>query len=142
MFTSTGQLHYDDNDGFRLVLKVSQDISDYYRSLVPPYYKVQRQGWAAHITVVRPGTDDPGKIRYWGDYEGEKVEFIYSPYLENGNGYYWFNAWSKRLEIIREELGLFNISKYAWKPEGYKKTFHCTIGRYFIDSNLGEAPEK
>jgi hypothetical protein len=142
MFTSYGNLHYDDTDGFRLVLKLNQDLSDYYRMLVPPYYRVYRQGWAAHLTVVRPGTDNPGKIRYWGDYEGEKVEFLYSPYLENGKGFYWFNAWSKRLEQVREELGLVNVSKFALKPEGYNKTFHCTVGKYDERFDLGEAPEK
>lgn len=142
MFTSYGHLHYDDSDGFRLTLRVSQDLSDYYRVLIPPYYGVGKQGWAAHITVVRPGFDEPGKIRYWGDYESEKVEFIYSPYLESGKGFYWFNAWSKRLEEIREELGLTNVSKFALLPTGYKKTFHCTVGRYTEIFDNSVAPEK
>jgi len=127
MFSSSGKLHYDSADGFRLVLKIEQDISDYYRKLIPSYYRTFRQGWAAHITVVRPGIDNPGKVRYWEDHEGENVNFIYSPYLENGRGFYWLNAWSKRLEEVREELGLINTSKFVLKPEGYKKTFRCTI---------------
>jgi hypothetical protein len=142
MFTSRGKLHYDESDGFRLVLYVEQDISDYYRALIPRWYRAYRQGWAAHLTVIRPGTDDPGKIRYWGDYEGEVVEFIYSPYLENGNGYYWFNAWSKRLETIRSELGLYNVSKFPLIPKGYDKTFHCTVAKYEQKYPSGEAPEK
>ena len=105
MFTSFGRLHYDDTDGLRLVLKVDQDLSDYYRTLVPPYYRVYKQGWPAHLTVVRPLFDNPPKIRYWGDYEGEKVEFHYSENLEFGHGFCWFNAWSRRLELVREELG-------------------------------------
>ena len=142
MFTSYGKLHYDDAEGLRLVLQLDQDISDYYRVLIPPYYRVSKQGWRAHLTVVRPGNDSPGKIRYWGDYEGEQVEFIYSPYLENGHGFYWFNAWSKRLEAIREELGLFNTSKFALKPNGFDKTFHCTVGRYNEIFDNKDAPEK
>jgi hypothetical protein len=142
MFKSHGYLHYDSSDGFRLALKVDQDLSDYYRTLVPKHYRVYRQGWSAHLTVVRPGNDNPGKIRFWEDYENEKVEFIYSPYLECGKGFYWFNAWSKRLEHIREELGLVNTSKFALKPEGYNKTFHCTIGKYDEVFSSGEAPEK
>ena len=143
MFTSYGKLHYDDSDGMRLVLKLEQDISDYYRKLVPAHYRVYRQGWPAHLTVIRPLFDSPQKIRYWGDYEGERVEFVYSPFLEFGHGFCWFNAWSKRLEAIREELGLVNTSKFALKPEGFNKTFHCTIGK--IDGNaqfIGDAPEK
>jgi hypothetical protein len=141
MFVSTGKLHYD-NSEYRLTLQVGQDLSDYYRKLIPRYCRVQRQGWAAHLTVVRPGTDQPGRIRYWGDYEGEIVEFIYSPYLENGHGFYWFNAWSKRLEQIREELGLVNLSRFALRPEGYNKTFHCTVARYDEVFSSGEEPEK
>ena len=75
MFTSKGKLHYDDNDGHRLILSVSQDISDYYRSHIPNYYRVFKPRWSAHITVVRPEMDIPPKIRYWGDYENEEVEF-------------------------------------------------------------------
>lgn len=141
MFTSYGKLHYDDAEGLRLVLKLDQDISDYYRVLIPPYYRVSKQGWRAHLTVIRPLFDNPGKIRYWGDYEGERVEFIYSNFVEFGKGFCWFNAWSTRLEFIRDELGLVNTSKFALKPEGYNKTFHCTIGKLNTDS-IGDAPEK
>lgn len=142
MFTSKGKLHYEDDGEYRLILKLNQDLVNYYLRLIPPIFGVGRQGWAAHITVVRPGVDTVGKIRYWGDYENEEVEFIYSPYLENGRGFYWFNAWSKRLEQVRTELGLFNVSKYPLIPKGYDKTFHCTVGRYTEIFASGEAPEK
>jgi hypothetical protein len=141
MITSSGILHYSD-DEYRLVLKVEQDLSDYYRAMIPLYNRAYKQGWPAHLTVIRPEFDIPSKIEYWGRYEGEVVDFVYSPYIEWGKGFYWFNAWSKRLEIVREELGLINISKFALKPEGYNKTFHCTIAKYNDISNSGEAPEK
>ena len=142
MFKSYGILHYSNNE-LRIVLKLEQDISDYYRILVPKFYRPYRQGWQAHLTVVRPGNDNPGKIRYWDKYENEKIEFIYSPFLENGNGFYWFNAWSKRLDSIREELGLINISKFALKPEGFNKTFHCTVAKYDLNfKNNDIYPEK
>lgn len=140
-FTGYGKLHYEETE-LRLVLQLEQDLSDYYRALIPPYLRVYKQGWPAHITVVRPGFESPPKIRYWGNYEGERVEFIYTSYLECGMGYYWFNAWSKRLEAVREELGLVNMSRFALKPEGYTKTFHCTVGKYVEYFDFGEAPEK
>jgi hypothetical protein len=142
MLISNGKLHYDDTDGHRITLRVSPDLSDYYRTLIPKYERVFKPRWAAHITVVRPEYDIPPKIRYWGNYEGEIVEFFYDPYSLSGNGYYWVNAWSKRLETIRSELGLVNISKYALRPPGYDKTFHISIGRYDEVFPLGAASEK
>ena len=160
MFNSFGKLHYDKSDGYRLVLKVNQDLADYYRTLIPKYCRTYKQGWAAHLTVVRPEFDLPQVNKwtshnswdkpkwdidnYWGKYQGEEVKFVYSSILEEGKGFHWFNAWSKRLEEIREELGLINVSKYPLIPDGYKKTFHCTVARYdvLLDNNSGEAPEK
>ena len=142
MLTSHGKLHYDDTDGHWVTLYVDQDLSNYYRSFIPKHERVVRPRWDAHITVVRGGIDFPPKISYWGNYEGEIVEFIYDSYPLNGNGYYWVNAWSKRLEAIRSELGLANVSKYALRPTGYEKTFHITIGRYDEVFPVGEAPEK
>jgi hypothetical protein len=138
MFTGKGIINYDDEDGFRITLKINPDLSDYYRSLLPKALQVTKPGWPSHITVVRPEKEIPPKIRYWGDYQGEEVEFIYSSDLEYGHGFYWFNAWSKRLEDIREELGLDNYSRFPLIPFGYKKTFHCTIGKYSnVDDNRG-----
>ena len=144
MFTAWGKLVYDNE--YRLVLKVEQDLADYYRILIPKYYKPQRQCWAAHLTVVRPGFDVIKDVSQWksvlNDRQFERVEFIYRPYLESGGGFYWFNAWSKQLEHVRKELGLENVSKYPYIPEGYNKTFHCTVARYNDTLNIGEAPEK
>jgi hypothetical protein len=142
MLISNGKLHYDTSDGNWVTLFVSQDLADYYRSLIPKCERVVRPRWAAHITVVRAGVDVVGKMLYWDDYEGEVVEFMYDPYPLNGNGYYWVNAWSKRMEAIRSELGLENVSKYALRPTGYNKTFHITIGKYEEVFPDGEPPEK
>lgn len=141
MYLGKGKIHYDDEDGFRITLGLNQDISDYYRSLIPLYYRAIKPGWPAHITVVRPKKEIPPLIRYWGDYEGEEVEFIYDSYILEGNGYYWLNCWSKRLEIIREELGLPNISKYHLMPPEFKKTFHTTIGKYYEIFDNNPPPE-
>lgn len=142
MLTSTGKLHYDDTDGHRITLQVSPDLSDYYRTLIPKTVRVYKSRWEAHITVVRPEYEIPPKIRYWGEYEGEVIEFLYDPYPLNGRGYYWLNAWSNRLEVIRNELGLENVSKYPLLPTGYTKTFHITIGLYDEGFVFGELPEK
>ena len=142
MLYSTGTIHYDDTDGHRITLLVDQGLANYYRSLIPKTERVIKPRWDAHITVVRPEYEIPPKIRYWGDYEGLKVEFPYDPYLLNGNGYYWINVWSLRLEAIRTELGLENFSRYPMLPKGYSKTFHITVGKYEEIFPMGEAPEK
>ena len=142
MFTEKGRIHYDDIDGHRVILEVCQDLSEYYRTLIPSYYRVVKPRYQAHITVVRPEIDIPPKIRYWGDYEGEEIKFIYDPYVLNGNGYYWINGWSKRLETIRDELGLPNVSKYSLRPAGFNKTFHITVAKYQEYFDFCNEPEK
>lgn len=142
MFTSKGKVHYDDEAGFRLTLEVSQELSNYYRSLIPKHYRVNQPRYPAHITVVRPEYESPPKIRHWGDYEGEQVEFMYDPYVQEGKGYFWLNCWCKRLEDIREELGLTNVSQYPLLPKGYYKTFHTTIGRGVEVFDFSKPPEK
>jgi hypothetical protein len=142
MFLGKGKLHYNDEDGFRLVANVGQELSDYYRSLIPSYCRAKKPGWPAHITVVRPEKEIPPLIRYWDNYEGEEIELIYDSYILEGNGYYWLNCWSKRLETIRTELGLPNISKYSLMPTEFCKTFHITIGKYeeIFDNNPPPEP--
>lgn len=130
MFKSKGYIHYDDSEGFRLTVEVNQDLADYYRALIPKYYNARRSRYPAHITVVRPEKENPPKIRYWGDHEGERVEFLYDPFVYSDKGYYWLNCWCKRLEEIREELGLPITSRYTLPPSGFTKCFHCTVGNY------------
>ena len=130
MFTSTGTIQYDDSDRVRMTVKVNQDFSNYYRALIPKYLNVVRPRWPAHITAIRPELDIPPKIRYWGDYDGEEVEFLYDPYIFWDKGFCWVDAWSKRLEDIRTELGLPNTSTRPVVRAGFSKIFHCTIGNY------------
>jgi hypothetical protein len=130
MFTSKGRIQYNDEEGFRLTVEVNQDLSDYYRSLIPKSYKVSRPRYSAHVTVVRPELEVPRLLRHWDKYQGERIEFLYDPYVYCDKGYYWLNIWCKKLEYIREELGLPVISKYTLPPSGFVKSFHCTIGNY------------
>ncbi len=144
MFNGKGKLHYDDKDGFRVTLEVGQDFANYYYSLIPKYFSRWKQGWPTHITVIRPEYEIPPKLRCWGDYEGEEIGFIYDPYIQCGNGFYWLNCWSKRFEDIQDELGLPKIiSKYSLRPAGFDKTFHITIGKcqqISVDINNGPEP--
>lgn len=129
MFPSAGILSYDDTDGFRLTVEVDRDLADYYFSLIPKSHKAIRPRYAPHITVVRPEKEIPPKVRYWGSYEGEWIVFYYDSNIFCDKGYYWLNVWCKRLEAIREELGLPIISRWTLPPSGFSKCFHCTIGK-------------
>lgn len=128
MFRSTGILRYHNEPVLKLVVDVDQAISDYYRSLLPPYKKANPQRYGAHISVVRK--EIPPNMQFWGKYEGEEVEFFYAPGVQFGKVYCWLNVWCNRLEEIRIELGLPVTSEYTLPPEGFVKCFHSTIGNY------------
>lgn len=112
-----------------------EGLADYYRSLIPKWFDVNRPRWAPHITVVRTGVDTPSNLDAWGKYEGETAHFHYSPAVRFGKIYFWLNCISHQLEDIREELGLpmkmlpHPDDKSVWPipPEGYKKFFHMTL---------------
>lgn len=124
-FESTGQLQYSKD--WRLVLRVDQDLADYYRSLIPKWMPCQRPRWAAHITVVRQEKEIPVNKQYWWKYNKEPVNFFYIPHIHHGKVYYWINVYCKRLEEIRLELGLPVHSQFTLPPEGFRKSFHCTV---------------
>lgn len=128
---STGVLRYS-KDGLNLRLSVCQGIVDLYRDLLPKSIRLNRQAFPAHISVVRK--EVPPRMEFWRKYEGERLDFHYSPVVHHGKVYYWLNAFSTRLEAVRLELGLPVHSQYTLPPEGFTKCFHVTIG------NIKELP--
>lgn len=123
LFQSIGTLRY----GFtHLVLDIDPEIVLYYRALIPKYIHTNPQMYSAHISVVRK--EIPPNLQFWGKYAGEKVVFYYSNAIHHGTVYYWINVFSKRLEEIRKELGLFVDSLCNQPPEGFSRTFHITLG--------------
>lgn len=124
MFKSTGRIRYF-TQPLKVIVEVDQQISEYYRTLVPRYIRLNRQAYPAHISVVRKET--PPNMEFWNRYEKEWVEFEYEPYQYNNATYYWLNVFCPRLEEIRRELGLSLTSGITRSPDGRHK-FHCTIG--------------
>ena len=122
---SKGKLQYSKD--WRLVLKVDQDLADYYRSLIPPWMSSQRPRWPAHITVVRQEKEMPVNKQHWWKHNNRTVSFIYSPIIHHDSVYYWINVWCKILEEIRIELGMPFHSPFTLPPAGFKKNSHCTI---------------
>lgn len=127
LYKTQGTIRYSVVDiGHKLIVEVDQGIVDLYRSLIPKSRCVQRQMYPAHISVVRKET--PKNLEFWGKYEGELVDFWYDNEIHWGQVYYWLNAFSKKLEEIRIELGLSVSSEYTRPPDSFEKVFHITIG--------------
>lgn len=126
LFTSHGRLRYTRPEGrWKLIVECDQQLADYYESLMPPWIERQRPRYRAHISVVRnvvPPVKEP-----WGRYEGERIEFAYSNYVHEGTVYFWLNAFSVRLEEVRQELGLNVHDQYTLPPGGFRKCFHLTL---------------
>ena len=131
LYKSSGILKYSiASYGYKLVMEIDKQISEYYRSLMPKYIKTNRQMYAPHVSVVRK--EIPVNLQYWGKYEGEEVDFYYDNTVHYGKVYCWLNVFCKRLEEIRTELGLSVDSPYTLPPEetGCVKCFHTTIGNF------------
>lgn len=124
MFKSVGKLIYFENH-YKLIVAVDNEISYYYRALIPKYLQVRKPMYSSHISVVR--NEVPPNLNRWGKYQGLEVNFEYESFIYNDELYYWLNAYSPILENVRVDLGLPNLSQYTRSPDG-KHKFHITIG--------------
>lgn len=124
LYLSSGPLHYSYTEGYgyKLIVRMDQGIIDFYRSLVPKWVRLNSQMYPAHVSVVRKVV--PVNLGFWGRYEGEVVDFEYSPVVCNEGVYYWLNVFSRRLEEVRVELGLSPTRVF----EGGLSCFHATVG--------------
>lgn len=129
LFKCFGYLQYNKmNSDLGVSLIVPQDLSDYYRTLIPKYKKVVRQKYHAHITVVRIYGEHPTNLDFWEVHANKRFSFYYSNTIHESTNYYWLNCFSKDLENVRQELGLRNDFIPHPAPDGFKKYFHITIG--------------
>lgn len=127
LFESEGTLQYsvEPQVGFKLIVSVPQQLSNYYFSLIPSYKNVNRQFYPAHISVVRKET--PTNLEAWGKHHNQRIKFLYENWIYSGTVYYWLNCFSQELEDIRLELGLPVSSQYTLPPAGFVKCFHMTL---------------
>jgi len=123
---SIGKLRYSD-EGWKLIVEVDKGIAEYYRALIPKWLPVMPTRYDPHITVVRQEKEEPVHKEHWKKYQGEEVEFFYSPIVQQGKVYYWLNIFCVQLEDIRLELGLPVRSEFTLPPEGFRKCFHMTV---------------
>ena len=83
-----GLLNYSNGaDGYRLVVDADEEIVNYYRKLVPPWFPLNRTRYPAHITVVREATLPVPEL--WGVGDGDVIEFEYSPIIRTGEEGPW-----------------------------------------------------
>lgn len=125
MFKSIGVLKYFNNP-YKLIVSVDEEISKYYRSLIPKYFYVQKPMYGCHISVIRNEVYIPN-FEFWEKYQNIKITFNYENIIYDNELYFWLNVVSPDLENIRLELGLPNISQLTQSPDG-KHKFHITIG--------------
>ena len=124
MYLGTGRIEYSDRS--RVVAWVDEELSRYYRSLIPKARYVQPQMYPAHITVVRsyPIEIVPDRTA-WGKYEGRAISFDYTGEVLYEYPYYYLEAWSQELNDIRTELGL---PEFRIIGARMLDCFHMTLG--------------
>jgi hypothetical protein len=118
----------DSDQNWWMVLDCNtEEIGRYYRHLYWMDHckgtKLSKPYWGAHITVVR--NEEPPNKDLWWNYDGERIEFDYSPYVrtnlsdERFRSFWWVDVICPRFEEIRVELGL---------PKNSDGVYHMTIG--------------
>lgn len=113
------------NGSKKLIVEASQGIVDLAFALTPKYFRLQRQAFPAHISVIRNEWFEHPR---WGEHDGEAIEFWYDPMTRNDNTYHWLRVWSDRLCDIREELGLRPHRGGVTLPPDQELCFHMSIG--------------
>ena len=121
LIQSRGKLLYSEN---KLILQVDQGISDFYRSMIPRYYHVQKPRYPAHISIIRE--EQIQNIHTLDTYNLTDVDFFYNTYIQNDDTYWWLNVSCCKLNMIRCELGLQEWSVLCRPPDG-SNHFHITI---------------
>lgn len=119
MLSAYGTMVYGPD--LRAEVRIDKEIVAYYFSLIPKYLYAKPQKYPPHITVVRLGKEKVLNLEQWRKYEGQRIEFEYSPLIQQEKTYFYLDAWSSQIGEIRKGLGL---SEYR---EGFSY-YHITIG--------------
>ena len=92
-----------------------------------PSLKLQPPMHGSHITVIA-GKYEPNHIeQYWKKYDGQSVEFQYSPEIGSDDTYFWLPVFCKEFKSVRIELGLTPTIPIPW---------HLTIGNLKPDKSI------
>lgn len=119
MFVTQGTLRYY-ND--YCVTYIPREIATYYLALLPKALYVQSQAHPPHVTVIRKQIEvAPTHNVAWGKYQNAAIPIYYEGGIQTDGTYYWLEAYSPLLNLIRQELGL-----HPYRFPFY--CFHITIG--------------
>ncbi len=119
LFTSTGRYHYYNS---WLMVDCCEELARYYRSLVhsfSPSIFLQVPKHDSHITVIAGKYEPNHDQRYWKRYDGQEINFSYSPIIGSDGTYFWLPVFCPDFEKVRMELGLNPLIPIPW---------HLTIG--------------
>lgn len=125
-YNSFGKLEYSKEPIIKLVLQIDQDLSNFYRKLIPKYLHVNPQAYKAHVSVIMRGINPPN-MQFWEKYQNHVVDFEYCSWIFSDEKYYWLSVVSPELEKIRNELGIESVPK-PFLNKGQQHIFHMTIG--------------
>lgn len=101
---------------------VDQALGNYYFSLAPKAWNLQRPREKAHITIVRKDLELPAYDN-WGFRDGKDLIFYYVPCISRDATYAWINVWSEEIGNLRQVLGLPRFR------DGFT-CYHLTIGNF------------
>lgn len=104
----------------KIIIPFEEEISSCYRSLIPKYYKVNKQKYPAHISVVRNEID-------LFEIESNLISFEYENVIYDNGFYFWLRVRSDDLFNLRRNLGLNKTSLITKSPD-QQHDFHITIG--------------
>ena len=137
---SSGKVVYDPNRStmkkrtkWWCVLNVDREITRYYRWWVKRKYHIDlcQPSWDAHVSIIRGEKPEPELMHLWKKYDGQVLNFEYSPVVYQGSGetrfqdarYFWF------VDVVCPEI--IDIRKELNRPVDFG--LHLTIGRtYYI----------
>ena len=101
---------------------VDKQLGDYYFSLAPKYWYLQRPKEKPHITVVRKDIEIPSYDN-WGFRDGTDLYFLYEPVIYRDSMYAWIDVYSEDIGNLREVLGLPRMRV------GFD-CYHLTVGNF------------
>lgn len=133
MFNGQGQFLY--YPSWWLIVKVNDEICEYYRNLIHIQNRSLRLNpskHGAHITVIAGKHEKPDASyqHLWGKYEGNIIEFSYNREIQSNGQYFWLNVVCPKFEEIRSELGLNPTIPIPW---------HLTVGNTIEEKQFVEA---
>lgn len=135
MIQSIGTIRYRSN--WWIWLECDYELGRYLRRLHYNFvYKVCKLGkpsWDEHITVVSSHEKTDKFEQFWGKYEGLSVNFEVEIAPQTNGNAFWMPVHSKKLENIREELGLVKQRMIplhfavGYEYPGKVKDEHCRL---------------